>query len=259
MEPSADLSWRLIVDEPARGSRNMALDHALARALPPGEGVLRLYGWERPTVSLGRNEPTRGVYDVDRAAERGITFVRRPTGGRAVLHDDEVTYAVAVPLGWFGGLRDAYRLINEGLVTGLRALGVDATLAAGEAMPSLESGPCFQVPAPGEVVADSGKLVGSAQARVGDAVLQHGSILLRGDQAALYELTGDARDPAPPATLAALGGESEPSAVMAALADGIRLALGGAWTEGEYRAPEVEEADRLEWGRYASPEWTWRR
>lgn len=236
----------------------MALDHALATAVPTGEGVLRLYQWERPTISFGRNEPSVGVYDERLGAQKGFDFVRRPTGGSAVLHASEVTYAVAVPLGALGGMRATYALINRGLVEGLRSLGADVALAEGEGGGAPDGGPCFRSPAPGEVVANGRKLVGSAQARVGDALLQHGSVLLEGDQSDLYAVAGRP-DPDPPATLAGLGVRAEVAEVEAALAEGLRLALGGSWTEGEYRPAETDEADRLEWVRYASRAWTWRR
>ena len=98
------MKWRVLIDPPMAGLENMARDHALAEELEAGHAVLRLYRWDRPTVSLGRNEPGK-CYDTDRARECGIPFVRRPTGGRAVLHSDELTYAVVAPLRALGGLR----------------------------------------------------------------------------------------------------------------------------------------------------------
>ena len=253
--------WRLIIDEaPRTGSRNMALDHALADCLEAGEGVVRLYAWDPPTISFGRNEPSRGLYDLEGAAREGIAFVRRPTGGRAVFHDAEVTYAVVAPLRVLGGLRDAYHTINRGLVDGLRSLGVDAHLEDAGAVLAPDAGPCFQVPATGEVTAIGRKLVGSAQVRLGGALLQHGSAILRGDQGAVVRLAGGEGDPSPPATVEeALGQAVDDGAVTAAMAEGLRLALGGSWAEGDYRSWEIEVADRLEMDRYATEDWTWRR
>ena len=184
----APLRWRLLRDEPLPGARNMALDHALALTLRQGTGVLRLYGWSRPTVSFGRNEPASGVYDAGSDAVRGLDFVRRPTGGRAVLHEHELTYAVVVPLRALGGPREAYRRINEALAAGLSALGVDVEVTKRGAAHRPDAGPCFQEAAPGEVVMSGRKLVGSAQARVGPALLQHGSIVLHTDQSELERL-----------------------------------------------------------------------
>src|SRR5215210_4848764 len=91
----AAVPWRTLVSGPADGVENMAIDDALLdRARGSGECVIRLYEWARPTLSLGRNQAARGQYDLARARELGIDFVRRPTGGRAVLHHREVTYSV---------------------------------------------------------------------------------------------------------------------------------------------------------------------
>ncbi|HKJ02543.1 MAG TPA: hypothetical protein VJ997_08815, partial [Longimicrobiales bacterium] len=201
------LHWRVILDdEPRTGSRNMAVDHALARCLRAGEGVLRFYAWSRPTISFGRNEPAKGVYDPQAAAREGLGLVRRPTGGRAVLHAGEVTYCAVLPVRALGGLRSAYVRINEGLVHGLRALGVAAEVSRGGAVVGPDAGPCFQVPAPGEVTLGGRKLVGSAQVRMGEAILQHGSLILDGDQAPLARVGGGLEDLTPPATLAAVLG-----------------------------------------------------
>ena len=103
----------------------MAVDHALAACLNPGEAVFRLYRWSRPTVSFGRNEPARGRYDLAAGRAAGIDFVRRPTGGRAVLHDRALTYAAILPLTGPGGLSATYALTNRGLVQALWSVGVD--------------------------------------------------------------------------------------------------------------------------------------
>ncbi len=238
----------------------MALDHALALECAPDEAVLRLYGWSAPTISFGRNEPARGRYDLDLAAAMGVAFVRRPTGGRAVLHDEEITYAVVAPLGAFGGLRRAYHAINEALAAALSALGAPVSLAGSGGPGALrpDAGPCFQAPVAGEVTLGGRKLVGSAQVRAGRALLQHGSIILRGDQARLVRLSGGREDPRPPATLDAFVAGMERPEVARRLAASLRLALGGRWTERGYRSQEESRAERL-LERYACAEWTWRR
>lgn len=256
--------WRVLLSDPASGPENMALDHAIARERAPDEGVLRVYGWSRPTVSFGRNEPARGLYDPGAAEREGVVFVRRPTGGRAVLHDREVTYAVAAPLRAWGGLRDAYRAINRGLVRALRILGVEATLAGapeGREAP-LTAGPCFQRPAEGEVAAGDRKLVGSAQARIGSSVLQHGSLLLSGSQDALARIGPEAAAEAgaPPTTLRALLGEVPARADLAeALVRGLREVLEGRWARVDGPTEEEARAARSLLSRYGSREWTWRR
>jgi len=241
----------------------MALDHALARELRSGTGVLRVYGWSRPTVSFGRNEAARGLYDVEAADREGVAFVRRPTGGRVVLHDQELTYAVAAPVRAWGGLRDAYREINRALVNALGKLGVEAELAGrGEGREApLSAGPCFQLPAEGEIVARGRKLVGSAQARLGRALLQHGSLLLAGNQDPLARIGPEATAEAgaPPITLLSLmGWLPERGALVDALVEGMSEVLGGRWEREDPTWAELEAARALR-ERYDSSEWTWRR
>ncbi|HSM61212.1 MAG TPA: biotin/lipoate A/B protein ligase family protein [Longimicrobiales bacterium] len=237
----------------------MALDHALAAGLAGDRGVLRLYSWSPRTVSFGRNEPALGLYDRTAAEAEGIAFVRRPTGGRAVLHAEEITYAVTLPARALGGVRAAYLAIHRGLVAGLRALGVAADVALAGAPLRPDAGPCFQGPTAGEVVAAGRKLVGSAQVRFGGALLQHGSLILDGDQRALARLRGGGADPAPPATLRGLIGPVDAPAVARALADGLGLALGGEWSKGGYSPEQLETAYRFERERYGTEAWTWRR
>ena len=254
------LRWRVILDgEPRTGPRNMALDHALARCLAPGHGVVRFYSWSPHTVSFGRNEPALGVYDPEVAAREGLGLVRRPTGGRAVLHAHEVTYSVALPVRALGGLRSAYLRINEGLVQGLQALGAPAEISTGGSVVGPDAGPCFQVPAPGEVVLGGRKLVGSAQVRMGEVILQHGSVILDGDQSPLARVGGGLQDPTPPATLAGVLGPVTWGGVAGALAEALALALPGACEQGDYSQPERDVADRLERDPYGTDAWTWRR
>ena len=252
----------------------MARDHALARTLAPGTAILRLYRWRTPTVSLGRNEPARGLYDRAAAARLGIGFVRRPTGGRCVLHQEELTYAVLLPAGALGGPRRAYRRIHAGLVRALVALGVPAELAGGERTPPPSAGPCFALAAPGEVTVAGRKLVGSAQARLEGALLQHGSLLLAPGQDALEALrTGATCGPATAAfeSVAARGAGDAAAASLRevlgavppweALARAVTLGMAaeveGAWSDCTVAVDEGAEATLRR--NYASPAWTWRR
>lgn len=237
----------------------MARDHALARNLPEGEGVFRLYRWDPPTISFGRNEPSRDRYDLERAREDGVAFVRRPTGGRAVLHHRELTYALVFPVKALGGLKTAYHLINRGLLTGIQALGAEAELAdpPGPGLPP-DAGPCFRQPARGEVTARGRKLVGSAQVRMGGIALQHGSIILDGDQGILRDLRGDDEETPPPATLKGLlGFVPEVEVLGEALQEGLTRILGGAWRGGSWREPEMLASRELE-AHYSDADWTWR-
>jgi lipoyl(octanoyl) transferase len=227
--PHTDLPaprWRLLRTPPLDGASNMALDLALMRrAARTGEWVMRVYAWSSPTLSLGRNQTARGCYDLEAVVRRGLGVVRRPTGGRAILHDHEVTYSVTGPAAAAGTLGDAYERINRLLLAGLRSLGVDC-MPAGDAGRSAAPtvAPCFEHPAPGELVHAGRKLVGSAQWRDGGALLQHGSILLDGDQSLVAALLADpVPSPPPPATLAAaLGRVPSACEVAEALEDAVR-------------------------------------
>jgi lipoate-protein ligase A len=253
---------RLLVSAPADGATNMAIDEALLlRARWTGETVYRVYAWSRPTVSLGRNQSARGSYDLELARARGIDFVRRPTGGRAILHHREITYSVAAPVAVFGSLRESYRTVNRLLLEALRTLGVDACEAESSnraPMPSLA--PCFEAPVAGELVAGGRKLAGSAQVRDGDAFLQHGSILVDDDQHLLSELLGERASSPPPATLRALTGRA---VTVREFSD----ALGKRLSAHHGFAPDPLEPEEslldcvqsLVRTRYAVADWTWRR
>jgi len=239
----------------------MALDEAMARSLEGGQALLRTYAWTRPTVSFGRNEPARGLWSEDAAEGLGMDFVRRPTGGRVVLHDTEVTYTVLVPVRAMGGPREAYRRINAALAAAMRGLGADVDAVGGETPDTLplDAGPCFQSPAEGEVVGLGRKLIGSAQARVGGALLQHGSIILSGDQSRLAALNPEADGFERPATLEELVGPVDFDTVAVTVAAAMSAEFGGVWTESELRPDELRAAEELVTTRYGRPEWTWRR
>ncbi|HEY6220258.1 MAG TPA: biotin/lipoate A/B protein ligase family protein, partial [Gemmatimonadaceae bacterium] len=176
--------WKTLVTPPMAGAENMALDEALMeRASTTGDWICRVYAWSEPTISFGRNQAAVRHYDRDRIDAAHLAVVRRPTGGRAILHHREITYAVAAPLEGAGGLHESYLLINRLLVEGLRRLGV--TVAVAESRPqAMQPGPipCFDHPSGGELTARGRKLVGSAQWRSERALLQHGSILIDDDQ-----------------------------------------------------------------------------
>ena len=274
--PDAEaLRWRVLVDPPSSGPRNMAVDHALATCSSPGEAVLRIYQWSCPTVSFGRNEPALDRYDPAVGHGAGIEFVRRPTGGRAVLHDRELTYAAVLPCPKPGGLRATYGLINRGLVEALRSLGVPAAIAAGHGLPAGPgSGPCFDEPAPGEVTVAGRKLVGSAQARLEGALLQHGSLLIGPGQERLSALSstsagvragGYLGEPEKyghaqaPVSLEEVLGQAPPWHDLAqAVVSGLSGVMGGDWHRGELTEPERVKSMALT-ERYGSAEWTWRR
>jgi lipoate-protein ligase A len=181
-------TWRLLITPPASGAWNMAVDEAILEAIG-GEKVpttLRLYAWVPPCLSLGYAQP---VEDVDQNAlhERGWDIVRRPTGGRAILHTDELTYSVIGPLNeprLAGSLLKSYHVLSSALLDALHRLGAQAQASPEAAsLPGApDQGPvCFEVPSNYEITVDGKKLVGSAQARRKEGVLQHGSLPLKGD------------------------------------------------------------------------------
>jgi lipoate-protein ligase A len=180
--------------QPECGAYNMAVDQALFENVQAGATpALRFYRWSPACLSLGRNQ--KATVDHRLLESNGVDIVRRPTGGLAVLHDCELTYAVAVPIGVLGSPRQTYEAINRALLEGLLDLGlVSAMPARDDQTPQVfrTAGSCFAAPAPGEVIALGRKLIGSAQRCERRVILQHGSILVDGDQARTDQLLGSA-------------------------------------------------------------------
>jgi lipoate-protein ligase A len=194
LHPSyAQAQWRLLVDsEPRTGAWNMALDEAIMDAVAEGQSppTLRFYQWVPPCLSLGKRQPLSGV-SLDRCARDGVDVVRRATGGWAILHTDELTYSIATtpddPRAE-GAILDAYRRLSQGLVAGLREMGVPVAMSP--VVPEgthNASAACFEVPSAYEITAGTQKLIGSAQTRPAGRVLQHGSLPLTGDIARVTE------------------------------------------------------------------------
>jgi lipoyl(octanoyl) transferase len=253
--------WRLWIDDTARpGWANMSIDQSLLdRAEHHGEVWLRLYRWDPRCLSFGRHEPASRRYDANRIRRLGLDAVRRPTGGRAVWHERELTYALASPCTRFGSLREAYLEIHAVLVDALRRLGVPAILAPRIATPSVDSGPCFTQPVGGEVLVNGKKVIGSAQLRRGGTLLQHGSILLGDDQ---HRVSAFMTDPGNPGPWAA--SEVTPLAsvtlhrLIASVADAARFRWPGA-SEVDADPSQVLRDAAQHYPRFRSPAWTWAR
>jgi lipoate-protein ligase A len=254
--------WRLLRSPPLGGPENMALDEALmARARRTGETVLRVYGWSAPTLSLGRHQRARGIYRDDLLAERGIGVVRRPTGGRALLHHREVTYSVTAPCPGDESLLAAYERINALLMKALATLGVPVVGAApARRAAGPTEAPCFAEPARGELTFEGRKLVGSAQWRDRGALLQHGSILLDDDQSSIVELMREPTSASPsPATLRdALGREPVKAEVGDALWSAVRALADARASSLEPDDLLLDDAERIS-AHYRDDAWTWRR
>ncbi|MGH7497782.1 MAG: lipoate--protein ligase family protein [Gemmatimonadales bacterium] len=249
--------WRLWVDRmPRPGWANMAIDQTLLERAAAGERWLRLYGWAPFCLSFGRHEPAAVRYDTERIAALGMDVVRRPTGGRAVWHGREVTYTVACP-GGLGSLRESYVEIHGMIRDALRSLGVPAELAPPGAAVPVDSGACFACPAGGEIMAAGRKVVGSAQLRQGDALLQHGSILLDDDQAAVSAVT---RGVAPGDRAAPLRSILGSTLDENDLIDAVTLTAARRW-RGDWRSHDqphdVVLASERHAPRFRSAEWTW--
>lgn len=238
----------------------MAIDHALMRrARDTGETVMRVYSWRQPVLSLGRNQRARDVYRLDELERRQVGVVRRPTGGRALLHHREVTYSVTAPASQ-GELSATYHRINTLLIKALAALGVPAQAADPAGRTPAPTGlPCFAEPSAGEIVAGGRKLVGSAQWRDDGALLQHGSIIVDDDQAMIASLMHQPVLTPPPATLSSLLGRAPSAAEVAdALFEAVRSsedARATILTENDLAALDLD-AQVI---RYEDPAWTWRR
>jgi lipoate-protein ligase A len=187
--------WRFLNTGYGEAAMNMALDEAMLLLHEAGETppTLRVYGWQAPTLSLGYAQHSAKEVNLDACRRYGVTVVRRPTGGRAVLHDDEVTYSVVMPLTLADGshtLTEHYRRIGLALAAALCQLGVPVRLARPQRPATTQRTPaspaCFAALSRHELSVNGKKLVGSAQKRAQHALLQHGSIPLTLDRQRLF-------------------------------------------------------------------------
>ena len=179
-------TWRLITTNPASGSWNMAVDEAILEHAGRGDVLptLRLYAWDPPCLSLGHAQPFADV-DIARLESHGWEVVRRVTGGRAILHTDELTYSVTGPAdepNLAGTVLESYNRLAGALLAAVQDLSLPVEMKEGKAESNGETNPvCFEVPSTYEITVDGKKLIGSAQARRKEGVLQHGSLPLTGD------------------------------------------------------------------------------
>ena len=256
--------WRLLIAAPRSGAENMARDTALqARAARTGETVFSIYSWIRPTLSFGRNQPATSLYDLGKIRAAGMDVVRRPTGGRAILHHREVTYSVTAPVKDALPLRETYSRINRILQTGLSQLGVSVEPVR-RSLPTRAPGvrSCFETPAEGELIAAGCKLVGSAQWRDDRALLQHGSILVNDDQSSLPGFAAGAQAvresiPAPATLYALLGRSPDANEVASVMFDAVRSLEdedATALDEDDVRDEMLEHVPH-----FLDEDWTWRR
>ncbi len=183
------MKWRIIKSGKMSPAENMAIDEAIFEGNIAGrsEPTIRFYDWNPPTVSCGYNQEAEKEVDFELLDKFGFGFVRRPTGGRLVLHYDEITYAVIAPVKGLlkGNITDSYLMISTALAQGLNMLGINVELEKGSLSSDHQrksSNPCFTSSSRFELTCCGKKIVGSAQVRRNDVLLQHGSILHIHDQ-----------------------------------------------------------------------------
>ena len=268
--------WRLLRTGDMSGAMNMALDEALLESVAAGQSapILRLYGWAPPTVSLGYFQRGNKVVNLGACREYGYDVVRRSTGGRAVLHDQEVTYSVIAPNHdevFSGGISDNYHIIAQGLLALVRSFGIEAEIAGGrQKVPqggNAAHNVCFFSPAFSELVYAGCKLVGSAQRRLGNAFLQHGSIPLNIDPEILFRVLTTSEEVSPAeggAMLAARVGwlnrwlttPVSRSEVEERLILHLGNTLNVTWQESQPTGVEWQRAEECCRNKFATAEWT---
>jgi lipoate-protein ligase A len=265
-----ETDWRLLCHEADDGPWNMAVDEAVARAVGAGRvpPTLRFYDWRRPTLSVGYLQQLRRRAILQSCDRLEIPVVRRPTGGRAVLHADEVTYSVCLPLdGAWGRLTvaDSFARLSGALLGGLRRLGVAARQGAaerGEAR-AKESEACFRTRRMPALLVEGRKLVGSAQRRWDRSLLQQGSLLVGFDPTLQRSVFGGwPRAEAACSVIwlsAILGARPSRACLRSALAVGWEEALGVRLCPGVLSAEEERHAHQLVAARYGDEGWTARR
>jgi lipoate-protein ligase A len=265
-------TWRLIQTPPARGAWNMAVDEAILENIIRGASfpTLRLYAWEPPCLSLGRAQPFADV-DIARLESHGWEVVRRMTGGRAILHTDELTYSVTGPVDeprLAGSILESYNRLARALLAAVHDLGLPVEMKEGKADASGVTNPvCFEVPSTYEITVEGKKLIGSAQARRKEGVLQHGSLPLTGDLTricqALVFPDESARETAAQRLLArattvesVLGREVARGIAAQAFVRAFEAELGLSFESRELTESELARADELVREKYGHPSWT---
>lgn len=241
---------RLIVDPARPGTLNMATDEAILEAVGAGEApaTLRFYQWDAPTISLGYFQKHDELGEQDEAV-RELAVVRRQTGGGAILHDDELTYSLALRIGESGetDIESMYRLVHDAFISVLAGMGVVATYRGGDDRGNAQRGPffCFARTHRLDLVLGTDKLLGSAQRRVKNAVLQHGSLIL-----------GRHFRQQPSAAVGAVTeGTFDSDSFAAKVADVVAGALELKVKAGELTNAEQQRLTELQ-AKYGGPDWT---
>jgi lipoate-protein ligase A len=266
------MNWRLLITPPAHGAWNMAVDESILEHIGRSESLptLRLYAWTPACLSLGHAQPFSDV-DVNRLQQYGWEVVRRATGGRAILHTDELTYSVIAPSDEpcvEGSVLESYNRLAQALLLAVQSLEIAVEIKEGKVNQTEKLNPvCFEVPSTYEITVNGKKLIGSAQARKKEGVLQHGSLPLTGDltricQALVFENEA-ARENASQRLLerattveSALGVEISWEKAQQAFVHAFEAQLGLSFEPGALSEPESQRAEELVKEKYAHPSWT---
>ncbi|MBL8099666.1 MAG: lipoate--protein ligase family protein [Anaerolineales bacterium] len=265
--------WRLLHTPPSTGAWNMAVDEAILEQIYRGESkpTLRLYSWNPPCLSLGHAQPFKDV-DVERLKSNGWEVVRRLTGGRAILHTDELTYSVTGSEHeeiLSGGVLESYNRLSKALLYAVQSLSLPVKVQEEKHTTASQNlNPvCFEVPSSYEITVNGKKLIGSAQARKKEGVLQHGSLPLTGDltricDALVFE-NESAQQEAKDRLLArattvetVLGVEISWETAAQALVKGFEAVLGIQFEDAELSQSEIQRANELVQEKYAHSSWT---
>jgi lipoyl(octanoyl) transferase len=265
-------TWRLLTTPPAHGAWNMAVDEAILEHAGRSDVLptLRLYAWDPPCLSLGHAQPFADV-DTARLESHGWEVVRRMTGGRAILHTDELTYSVTGPADeprLAGSILESYNHLAGALLVAVQDLSLPVEMKEGKVESSEQPNPvCFEVPSTYEITVDGKKLIGSAQARRKGGVLQHGSLPLTGDLSRICQTLTfpdeSAREAAMQRLLArattvesVLGREVAWETAAQAFIRAFEAQLGLKLEAGEMSESELARAEKLVKEKYVHPSWT---
>jgi len=260
MEITHGNGFRFIHSGAGAGAYNMALDEALSIGVASGPPVLRFYRFSPSTLSIGRFQRTDGRFHLDRIRADGLDFVRRPTGGQAVLHADELTYSVIIGRDHACPFRkrELYRVVSSILIDGLRRLGVEAAFSRSRVGNPVNPD-CFGTTGEYEIVAaDRRKLIGSAQCTTRIGALQHGSIPLESSRSDLARYLVDV--PMESSESTSLAEQMGRTAGLDEVIEAFRDAFAASWTlrTSEVAPDEVSTASDLERVKYSTDTWTFR-
>jgi len=269
--------FRLFLDDFSNSATNMALDETLLRGqlekdCPPS---IRLYRWKPAALSVGCLQRIEDEVDLELCRKHGIDYVRRLTGGKAVLHDDELTYSIIIPASHRklegSGVVESYRTISKALVRSLRLCGIKCDMAPkivpGQA--SQGSRICFETPSTYEVMAGNRKIIGSAQTRDKGVILQHGSVPIDWDTEKMFDVMGIPAEgrkryrkrfnERATNIVAELGYRIEFEELVQCFVEGFEDTFKVELIPSEYSKDEIRTAQSLAREKYASDEWNLRK